>query len=594
MVLNISYPELAGLCKVSGGLFLKIILIGDCFTRLMSATLVIALLLVSAGVGSAEVIYVEPGASIQAAVNNSTTGDFVIVKAGDYEENIIVNVSGITVTSEPENPAGVLIRSGDENSSVFQVKADNVTISGFNITGSGEIFSTYEATGFTNSFSSRSSGKLNGTSGAVTGQTYGLGSGDIFVSRWNEFSCPPAGICLDQVKNCTIEGNNIFDNRYGVYLQGSMSNTVSKNTFSRNGIWIDESCSRNMLSNNSIDEGYIIIGAHCRDNIMFQNRLSNGGGIGIACCGGGNLVSKNDIINCRTGIDMYDTQARTVLRDNRITDCEKGIYLIFVFDSRVYNNTISNSSTGIFLREDCHSNELFNNTVYSSNESGIYLLDSDADNRIYNNYFNNTVNVKAEKSEGNSWNTTKTPGVNIVEGPYLGGNFWADLNGTGFSQTTEDSDSDGICDLPYNVNGSDFDDLPLAVPPYVPGVELAVIVGTSEANTSEANKTSDVSIELNRSSLDFGTLLPGQASNPQVLNIRNTGKSDVKVTAEIRDSSDSVFSEGVYLSSHFWPDFSEVIENSTGKDVEVVINIPANYSENCMKKGSLVFRAEKV
>ena len=156
-----------------GGLVLKIILIGDCFTRLMSATLVIALLLVSAGVGSAEVIYVEPGASIQAAVNNSTTGDFVIVKAGDYEENIIVNVSGITVTSEPENPDGVLIRSGDENSSVFQVKADNVTISGFNITGSGEIFSAYEAAGFTNSFSYGSSGELSVTDEPEARQAYG-------------------------------------------------------------------------------------------------------------------------------------------------------------------------------------------------------------------------------------------------------------------------------------------------------------------------------------------------------------------------------------------------------------------------------------
>jgi len=421
----------------------------------MSATLAIALLLVSAGAGSAEVIYVEPGASIQAAVNNSTTGDFVIVKAGDYEENIIVNVSGVTVTSEPENPEGVLIRARDENSSVFEVKADNVSISGFNITGSGEVFSAFEASGFVNSHGSGSS-----SSEPELRKAYSSGS-KVFISRGDGADRPPGGICLDMVENCTIERNNIFENRYGVYLQGSMNNTLSENTFFRNGIWLDEGCSRNMLKNNVIDDGYITIGAHCWSNIMFQNRLSNGGGIGIACCGGGNLVSKNDIINCSTGIDMYDTQARTVLRDNRITDCKNGIYLIIVFDSRVYNNTISNSSTGIFLREECHNNEMFNNTINSSNESGIYLLDSSADNRIYNNYFNNTVNVKAENSEGNSWNTTKTPGANIVEGPYLGGNFWADLNGTGFSQTAEDSDSDGICDLPYNVNGSDFDYLPL-------------------------------------------------------------------------------------------------------------------------------------
>lgn len=461
---------------------MKILLIGDCLSKLTSTALVIALLLVSAGVASAEVIYVEPGDSIQAAVNNSTTGDFVIVKSGDYEENIVVNVSGITVTSEHENPEGVFIRAKDENSSVFQVKADNVTISGFNITGSGEFFSTFEAAGITNSFIYRDSGKQDMTDMLEARKAYRLGSGEIFISRSNGFDCPQAGICLDQVENCTIERNYIFENQYGVYLQGSMNNTFANNTLFRNGILVDEGCSRNMAVNNSIEEGNFILGAHCWDNVISQNRLSNGGGIGIACCGGGNLVYDNEITNCSTGIDMYDTQARTVLHDNLIKDCDYGIYLILVYDSRVYNNTISNSSRGIFLRENSQSNELSNNKITSSNESGIYLLDDCADNRIFNNYLNNTVNVKAENSKGNSWNTTKTSGTNIVEGPYLGGNFWADLNGTGFSQTAEDSDSDGICDLTYNVNGSDYDYLPLARPPSSPSlsrVNLKVIIDES-------------------------------------------------------------------------------------------------------------------
>ncbi len=455
-------------------------LIGDCLSKLTSTALVIALLLVSTGVAGAEVIYVEPNASIQAAVNNSTSGDFVIVKSGDYEENIVVNVSGITVTSEHENPEGVFIRAKNENSSVFQVKADNVTISGFNITGSGEFFSAFEAAGITNSFISRDSGEQDMTDILEARKAYRPGSGEIFVSRSNEFECPQAGICLDQVENCTIESNYIFENQYGVYLQGSMNSTLTNNTFFRNGIWIDEGCSKNMAINNSIEEGNFILGAHCWNNVISQNRLSNGGGIGIACCGGGNLVSKNEIINCSTGIDMYDTQARTVLCDNLITDCDYGIYLIFVFDSRVYNNTISNSNKGIFMREYSQNNELFNNTITSSNESGIYLLDYNADNRIYNNYFNNTVNVKAENSEGNIWNTTKTSGQNIMKGPYMGGNFWADLNGTGFSQTAEDLDSDRICDLPYNVNGSDFDYLPLTKPPSSSRMDLKVIIEECE------------------------------------------------------------------------------------------------------------------
>lgn len=454
-------------------------LIGDCLSKLASTTLVIALLLVSAGITSAEVIYVEPGASIQAAVNNSTTGGLVILKAGDYEENIVVNVSGVMITSEPESPDSVFIRAKDRNSSVFKVKADNVTISGFNITGSGEFFSTFGAANFKSSYLPRGSGGQGIADVPGAEQDYWLGSGEIFVSRSDESGCPQAGICLYQVENCTIEKNNIFENQYGIYLQGSMNNTFSNNTFLRNGILLDEGCINNMATNNSIEEGNFVLGTHCWGNIISQNRLSNGGGIGISCCGGGNLVSKNEVINCSTGIDMYDTQARTVLCDNLITNCDYGIYLILVYDSRVYNNTISNSSRGVFLRENSQNNEVSNNTITFSNESGIYLLDDCTENRIYNNYFNNTVNVKAESSERNSWNTTKTAGTNIVKGQYMGGNFWADPNGTGFSQTAEDSDSDGICDLPYKVNGSDFDHLPLSEPHSLPGVSLKDTIAES-------------------------------------------------------------------------------------------------------------------
>jgi nitrous oxidase accessory protein len=412
---------------------LKALLIEEFFVKLMSILLVVVSFSVSVGVGCAEIIYVGPGNSIQAAVNNSTTGDFVVVKAGEYQENVIVNVSGITIISEPDFSGGVLVRSLDENFSVFQLKADNVTIKGFNITGSEAASALWTRDGV---------------------------------------GCTPAGICLEHANNCTIEGNNLSENRYGIYLQESMNNTLSQNNFSNNSIWLDEGCSQNKLLGNTIEKGDITVGAQCWNNTIFRNRLSNGGGISIACCGGNNLISANSITNCSTGIYIYDVQARTVLRDNRITDCNYGIYLIFVFDSGIYNNTISNSSTGIFLRENCQENELSNNTVIFSKESGIYLLEDISDNRIYNNYFNNTVNVRTEKSKGNSWNTKKTRRTNIVKGPYLGGNFWANPKGNGFSQTAKDSNSDWISDKDYRVNGSDFDYLPLVALSSMQGVGL--------------------------------------------------------------------------------------------------------------------------
>ncbi|WP_095642876.1 PKD domain-containing protein [Methanosarcina spelaei] len=80
----------------------------------------------------------------------------------------------------------------------------------------------------------------------------------------------------------------------------------------------------------------------------------------------------------------------------------------------------------------------------------------------YNNYFNNTINVRLGNHSEYTWNSSRVSGTNIVGGSYLGGNYWANPNGTGFSETCTDSNGDWICDSPYNVNKSDFDFLPLA------------------------------------------------------------------------------------------------------------------------------------
>ncbi len=90
---------------------MKIVLIDNCFIKLTSILLVVILFLLSAGVGSGKIIYVKPGNSIQAAVNNSTPGDVILLKTGSYKENVIVNVSRITITPETDGYGGVVVRS---------------------------------------------------------------------------------------------------------------------------------------------------------------------------------------------------------------------------------------------------------------------------------------------------------------------------------------------------------------------------------------------------------------------------------------------------------------------------------------------------
>ena len=62
-------------------------------------------LLVSiSGIGTAAEIIVQPGNSIQAAVDNASSGDTIIIKPGTYTENINITKGNLTIRSESETP----------------------------------------------------------------------------------------------------------------------------------------------------------------------------------------------------------------------------------------------------------------------------------------------------------------------------------------------------------------------------------------------------------------------------------------------------------------------------------------------------------
>ena len=114
------------------------------------------------------------------------------------------------------------------------------------------------------------------------------------------------------------------------------------------------------------------------------------------------------------------------------------------------NNITRNSAFGVRLNS---SNSIIKDNVIKYNcGEGVYTTNLGNNNLIYNNYLmDNTFG-----NGNNIWNISKTPGTNIIGGPYLGGNYWHDYHG-------RDLDSDGLgdTDLPHNnsghiINGGDF------------------------------------------------------------------------------------------------------------------------------------------
>jgi hypothetical protein len=127
------------------------------------------------------------------------------------------------------------------------------------------------------------------------------------------------------------------------------------------------------------------------------------------------------------------------------------------------NRIEGNAGTGVQSTDRGGSNISSNWIV--GNGQGV-AVGGDWPSQVWNNVLNNTDNGFFGAAEVGQLNVTRTAGPNIVGGPYLGGNFWAFPNGTGFSETHPDNDGDGFCDEPYVVNPEEgvTDHLPLARP----------------------------------------------------------------------------------------------------------------------------------
>ena len=282
------------------------------------------------------------------------------------------------------------------------------------------------------------------------------------------------GIVLGVSSNNNILTSNtgISNSSMGIYLSDAPNNTLINNTGISNsggGITIAYTSNNNTLINNtgiSNSGTGIYLLTYPTKNILISNIGMSNSYIGILLSPSPNntLISDIGISNLSAGILLY------VSPGNNLTNCvsSNNVYGLYISDSNgtiVTNLTAKNNSAyGIFLQGDAGNNIIKNSFIQLNNGSAFSFNNSvisPKNNSIYNNYFNSSVafsNLSA--SSKNYFNTTKTTGTNIVGGNFLAGNYWAAPNGTGFSQTCTDG-GNGICTTSYNLDGINFDYLPL-------------------------------------------------------------------------------------------------------------------------------------
>ncbi|MEM3467265.1 MAG: NosD domain-containing protein, partial [archaeon] len=307
------------------------------------------------------------------------------------------------------------------------------------------------------------------------------------------------GIHLDHSSNNILINNTMNDNTYNFGICGAgisyyYQDIDTSNTVDGKPIyyWTNEKNAPNNCKDTEIDEStnagfvalvscdnitvknlnlsknyYGILLVNTTDSKILNNNVnSNYEGIHLYSFSNNNILTNNNA-SSNSGVGIYlDSSSDNTLTNNNVNSNYDGIHLFFSSNNNILtnNNASSNIDCGIYLDFSSNNNILTDNTINSNTQYGI-LLSSSSNNSIYNNFFNNTNNFYFAGTPSNNWNTTKTPGINIIGRLYLGGNFWAKPDGTGFSETCNDNDYDGICDSSYDLATDNIDYLPLTFSP---------------------------------------------------------------------------------------------------------------------------------
>jgi parallel beta-helix repeat protein len=318
------------------------------------------------------------------------------------------------------------------------------------------------------------------------------------------------GFWLDGSSNNTLFSNNATGNYWdGFHLVYSSdnnnltSNTATGNTF--DGFYLGDSSWNNLTGNTARENGDngFFLNAYediSHDNTLTGNNATNNGNgeyverdIGVAGFYLGGSCNNNLINNTATmnpvgfALSEYESKGgfagsdSNTLTGNNATDNRIGILIAGSDSNNLTYNTISNNGLtpsafqeGIFGSEflsggislyDADNNIINHNWITGNSEYGISLDDS-VNNTIYDNYFNNTQNAivlidtaspDSEPFGGpdgfaqNNWSIDPISGPNIVNGPYIGGNYWAQPDGQGWSQNHTDI-GQGFT-IPYDIAG---------------------------------------------------------------------------------------------------------------------------------------------
>ncbi|GAB7012818.1 nitrous oxide reductase family maturation protein NosD [Halolamina salina] len=333
--------------------------------------------------------------SVQRAVDAAEPGETVYLR-GRFDERVVVNTTGVTVTTAPDARAVI---DGGQEGDVLTVAAANVTVRDLWIRNSGMDTSTNDA-----------------------------------------------GVWID-APNVTVADSRLTEITFGVWVDGVDDAALRNNT-----IVGRESVTPRSYRGNGI-QLWKTTGTLVEDNRITDARD------GIYYSWASNVTARgNTLWDLRYGVHyMYSHRNRLV--NNTAVDNDVGYALMLSEEIEVVNNTAANntgtSGHGLLLKRIDYS--MIRGNTLVDNQRGIYSLNS-ADNEITDNLllgnqigFHLTAGTSGERVVGNSFVGNRrhvqavTSDTHVWNGSERG-NYWSDAGAA-------DLDDDGVSELRYRPAG---------------------------------------------------------------------------------------------------------------------------------------------
>lgn len=124
-----------------------------------------------------------------------------------------------------------------------------------------------------------------------------------------------------------------------------------------------------VIENNHIhNSGHYGLDPHTgtHNMIIRNNTVHDNGAIGIICsvdCYNVTIENNKVYNNTNMGIMLSRNMSDSIVRYNIVSNEEQGIVISESHNNRIYNNTVSDSGSGIDLDEDSFENVVYNNTI---------------------------------------------------------------------------------------------------------------------------------------------------------------------------------------------------------------------------------------